>query len=364
MLVEFRVNRFKNFKEQLVLKLDQVKNYEFSLDAIKDNVVKTGLVYGENGSGKTNLGLAIFDITLHLTDKYKNPSRYKQYLNLETRQNAEFYYRFKFGSSSLEYLYEKSDAEKLIKEKLLINQKEVIVFDHTQNIGFVTLEGTETLNKDLNEKNISFIKYIGNNTVLPKTEENQILEQFLEFVNRMLLFSSLERNEFQGFRNGSESISKEIIENGKLKDFEAFLSSAGLHYKLQAREVDGEKIMVCNFNGKMVNFYSVASKGTTSLALLFYWLMQFENLSFVIIDEFDAFYHHSLARHVVRAILNTNVQAIMTTHNTSIMDNELLRPDCYFNLVNGNINSLAFLTDKDIRKAHNLEKMYRADSFQ
>ena len=53
----------------------------------------------------------------------------------------------------------------------------------------------------------------------------------------------------------------------------------------------------------------------------------------------------------------------MTTHNTSIMTNDLLRPDCYF-LMNGKgIKSLANCTPKELREAHNIEKMYKAGAF-
>ncbi|HIW32164.1 MAG TPA: ATP-binding protein [Candidatus Paenibacillus intestinavium] len=363
MLVQFKVSGFKNFKDQLDFQLDKVNNYEFNMDAIKDGVVKTALVYGENGEGKSNLSSAIFDITLHLTDKQKKLEFYTQYLNLELNQNAEFYYKFKFNDFFLEYRYQKSDAEKLLFEELMINSKQVIYFDHVKNTGHVTLGGAETLNRDLTDKNISFIKYIGNNTILHKNEENKAFDQFLHFVDNMLLISSLERNKYQGFRTGSGSVAKEIIENGKLSDFQSFLKRAGLEFHLEEREDEGEKIIACNFNGQLVNFYSIASKGTTSLTLFYFWLMQFDKLSLIVIDEFDAFYHNKLARFVVEEILQTQVQAILTTHNTSIMDNDLLRPDCYFNLVQGNVTSIAASTNKELRKAHNLEKMYRAGSF-
>ena len=45
------------------------------------------------------------------------------------------------------------------------------------------------------------------------------------------------------------------------------------------------------------------------------------------------------------------------------MRNSITRPDCCFILTGGKINSLSECTDKEIREAHNLEKMYRNGAF-
>ena len=46
-------------------------NYSFNQQVIQDGVKAKGIIYGANGSGKSNFALAIFDIVLHLTDKEK-----------------------------------------------------------------------------------------------------------------------------------------------------------------------------------------------------------------------------------------------------------------------------------------------------
>ena len=56
-------------------------------------------------------------------------------------------------------------------------------------------------------------------------------------------------------------------------------------------------------------------------------------------------------------------QVILTTHNTDLLSNDLLRPDCFFWLRDEKISSLADLTEKEIRKAHNLQKMFKAGAF-
>lgn len=82
-------------------------------------------------------------------------------------------------------------------------------------------------------------------------------------------------------------------------------------------------------------------------------------------DEFDAYYHFELAEKIVKYVLEKrlNCQILFTSHNTNLMTNELFRPDCLFIIQDEQIKSMAFLTDKELRFAHNLQKMYRAGAF-
>ena len=52
------------FEDRIEWDLSVPSNYSFNIDAIKDGVIKNGIIYGPNGSGKSNLSLAIFDIIL------------------------------------------------------------------------------------------------------------------------------------------------------------------------------------------------------------------------------------------------------------------------------------------------------------
>ena len=89
-----------------------------------------------------------------------------------------------------------------------------------------------------------------------------------------------------------------------------------------------------------------------------------EKASFVFIDEFDAFYHFELSESVQRKLKGIRgVQIFTTTHNTDLMSNDLLRPDCYFLLRNNDIKAISELTEKELRQAHNLQKMYKAGAF-
>lgn len=368
MLIEFKVEGFKNFEKELVFDLSKTRNYNFNENAIKDGIVKTGLIYGINGSGKSNLGLAIFDIILHLSEKEKHLELYDNYLNLSSSNIiAKFYYKFKFGNDILEYEYQKDKPQNLVSEVVKINNKLIAEYDYLTNKFELNLEGTESLNKNLDGNNISFIKYINNNiNPEPGTKQFKIKETistFLKFVDNMLFFASLNGNFYQGFKKGTENLHEIILSKGKLKDFENFLKEAGIDYKLIEKKIGKDRRIYCKFKSGEVDFFEIASKGTCSLTLFYSWLISLDKVSFVFIDEFDAFYHVDLAKKVVEELLKLNIQAILTTHDTTIMTNDLLRPDCYFVLSEGKIKSLPDLTEKELRQAHNLEKMYRAGAF-
>ena len=368
MLIEFKVEGFKNFEKELIFDLSKTRNYTFSENVVKDEIVKTGLIYGINGSGKSNLGSAIFDIILHLTEKEKLINLYSHYLNLSNSNIiAKFYYKFKFEDDILEYEYQKDKPQNLVSEVVKINNKLISEYDYLTNKFNLNLEGTENLNKNLNGNNISFIKYINNN-INPEIDSElfkikKIIEKFINFVDNMLFFASLDGNFYQGFKKGTENLHEIILSKGKLKDFENFLKEAGIFYKLIEKKIGKDRRIYCKFKSGEVDFFEIASKGTCSLTLFYSWLISLDKVSFVFIDEFDAFYHVDLAKRVVEELLKLNIQAILTTHDTTIMTNDLLRPDCYFVLSEGKIKSLPDLTEKELRQAHNLEKMYRAGAF-
>ena len=55
MLTRFAVKNFRGFAERIEWNLSHPSNYSFNTYAIKDGVVKNGIIYGPNGSGKTTI---------------------------------------------------------------------------------------------------------------------------------------------------------------------------------------------------------------------------------------------------------------------------------------------------------------------
>lgn len=370
MLAKFTVSNFKGFNQKFVLDLKKSNSYEFNKDAIKNDVVKSALIYGHNGVGKSNLALAIFDIIAHITDKNFNDSEYlpHTYLNANNPSDiASFEYEFHFYGNIVIYTYEKTDVRSVVSEELHINNKMLASIDRRiSNEAEINIAGAETLKKDLSNKNLSLLKYIRNNSILEDNLENSALSSFFNFIDHMLFFRSLTNNMYQGLETSTGGIQDDIIERGNVPDLEAFLNKAGIACKLKVvKELDKDKI-VFDFDGRDIALYDIASTGTRSLTLFYFWrqrLLESGNVSFLFIDEFDAFYHHELSALIVEELKKTGIQFMLTSHNTSIISNDLLRPDCYFLMTKDAIRSLAKSTPKELREAHNIEKMYKAGSF-
>ena len=92
--------------------------------------------------------------------------------------------------------------------------------------------------------------------------------------------------------------------------------------------------------------------------------------SFVYLDEFDAFYHEKTAAKVVEMLQKVQSQVILTTHDSNLLSNDLIRPDCAFKMLPEYKNSdsyemgpLSSRTEKELRQALNIPKMFRAGAF-
>ncbi len=382
MLKRFEVTNFKNFKEKFVFDLSDTKNYSFNEECVENGIVKTGLIYGANGCGKSNLGNAILDIKNHLSD-VKTDLLYKNdYLNAGCISKlAEFKYIFQFRKSTIEYSYGKRTADSIVYEEMLIDGKKVLALDRRESqVAFIDLEGAETLNRDFSTSDISLVKYVKNNAVLTGDQTQRVFKRFTSTIENLLHLIPVEY--FSNISSNHHMAGLVKLISPYFSDFQDFLKDAGISDNIALTNINGEERIVFDFESNHIDFASNASSGTLVLTNLFSWLCYLKKqreLSkiasndyaelksitepFIFIDEFDAFYHHAVSKIIVKIFKEEKSQVLFTTHNTSIMTNDLLRPDCNFLMQNGGIKPLHAYTEKDLRKAHNIEKLYRGGTF-
>ena len=386
MLTKFQVRNFKKFKDNLVFDLSKKEDYDFNEEVIRNNNINFTLIYGSNGSGKSNLGLAIFDILFHITDYPMPQELYENYLygNGVLDDKAEFIYNFLFDNDNIEYRYVKKDNYSLIEEEFKINGKTKISMNREKKASYFDIPEGNTLNMDgFFETNLSLIKYILKNSIIKTVE----LDKFFQFINKMNWLRSLQKNNYMGYLLDDNSIvgtilgineiekldislyEKEKKYNENLKKLENFLIEGGIKLDLIQLERDGQRNIYIKFESpnkleRFIKLRSIISSGTLALLVFYIFYIRIEKNSLLFIDEFDAFYHYKLTKFIIKKLKEKkNVQVILTTHSTNLMDNELLRPDCYFILKDNKIKSFPELTDKELREEHNIEKFFKSGVF-
>ena len=196
MLKLFEVNGFKNFQNPIVLNLTDVRDYKFNRDYVNDGLISKLIIYGKNAVGKSNFGLALFDLSKNyvlLDEDYFDPS----YLNtLNPNDFAEFRYVFQFGNQQIEYLYRRSARKVLVYERILIDDERIFEYDR-ENPDNCKAEGIAKLSPTLLldfDKVDSAFNYVVSN--IPLDIEHP-LRQAKNFIDKMRLHrSSADRKTF------------------------------------------------------------------------------------------------------------------------------------------------------------------------
>ena len=365
MLARFSVKNFRGFSARIEWDLTRHSNYNFSTFAIKHGLIKNGIIYGPNGSGKTNFGLAIFDIVNHLTQKWKKGDYYINFTYAGNQAlQVEFDYTFVFGGQTVEYRYNKDYHGLLHSEEMLVNDHQVFKREAGKFIVDTNaFPMNPAIQKNLanNANSVSIVNFLLTSYPLPA---DHYLLQLQRFVNGMLWFRSLDIREFIGLENNVSILDEYIIRNKLIDDFRRFLLNvSGQDFKF-ATPNPGDKILFCLIDKKKIHFDLIASTGTQHLKLLYFWMNRMGNATFVFIDEFDAFYHFKLSFEVCKRLFALPCQVFTSSHNTYLMTNDLLRPDCNFILNENKIKPLCDCTDKELRFGHNIEKLFRGNTFQ
>jgi len=365
MLKKIEIENYRAYKGTFVFDLSQTKSYGFNKDLIKNNIVNNAFIYGHNGVGKSTLLLAIMELSNVLTDFQKEivPDSIYFYAGSNNRI-AKFRFFLQIGDIEIRFEFGKTAWDKINYEKLFVNDVQILEYSHADSShNFCSLNNCEHLATLPLGDQQSFVKFLKMNSI---QDEESPITKLVNFANGMLYFKSLiNGNQYLGFTHGIDMIEQRIVLSNKVDDFKTFLSKFDLHYDLvQLREANGQMTIGAVFEGKVVPFSAIASSGTKALMLAFYWSLSFEKTTMILIDEFDAYYHFEAARELVNILkASTNSQILLTTHNTCLLNNSESRPDCIFIHDGVSIKPLYQKSDREFRRADDIESMFRKGDY-
>lgn len=379
MLKKFKLKNYKNFKDEIIIDFKDTAGYQFNKDCLSDGIISKMLIYGRNATGKTNLGRALLDIGATII----GPIGYRNngiMLNADSNEKeAVFNYEFLFGDTELFYKYSRKSNQELSYEKLIINDICIFECDFDKkiyNFGNLNCISAETANVErykqsleVEEDEISgaklpFLRWVISNVALQK---DSVLIELANYVGRMMMITVSNGIPYR-MRKIDQRFYELLEDENKLQDLEDFLNTMGIECKLELRKLpDGQRELYFAHD-KLVPFYENASSGTIALVELYRRLVQrVRDASLIYLDEFDAFYHYEMAENVIYFFKQRypKCQIIMTSHNTNLMTNRIMRPDCLFILSRkGTLTALCNATQRELREGHNLEKMYISGEFE
>lgn len=367
MLKRFSVKNYRGFRDELVWDLSQPGKYTFNEYAVKDGILKNGIIYGTNGSGKSNLSMAVMDITQHMTSRLQIMDYADNYIygGAKDGEQVEFCYTFQFGDRELVYRYSKDKEGHLQSEELLVNGIRALAKNGNDVFFDTNYHITEQAKQELRDSvnPVSIINYTFSNLTL---DERHYIPPLRRFISGITCYQTITMQQVMPVDFLAKQIEKMIIRGNLLDRYKSFLLEMS-HQEVEfVPPQEGDEDLYCMIEGKPILWRKITSQGTKALTALFVQYAEIlrGNHTFVILDEFDAFYHHELAYNVCKVLFsNETTQVFMTTHHTSLMTNDLLRPDCYFVIDGKTIKPIKELTHQELREAHNLEKMYRGKAF-
>lgn len=219
---------------------------------------------------------------------------------------------------------------------------------------------------DIPGSRFAFLKWTLDHIAL---DENSVLLKLTDYVNGMSRITA-DYREFSLLSNTVEeqNFYQLLEKNHNLQHFENFLNVMGIECKLKLKRMLSRQRNLYFVYDRMISFLENASSGILMLTELYYRILSNdENVSFLYLDGIDSFFHYEAAEKMLLFLkeIYPKCQIILTSHNTHLLSNKFMRPDCLFILSGKRIlTSFCNSTQRELKEEHNLEKMYISGEFE
>jgi len=355
MLLEFAIQNFKSFKELQIFSLDASNEQEDDESIVRVvkikgdyRVVKTKAIYGANASGKSNLILGLVAVWKILDKNLKDDEIFQEFISpyrLDTElitQPSYFQIIFLHEGNKYRYGFE-VDTEKVHREWLYLKrEKEVVLFERE---GQQLTELNETTFKEgkilkqgikmFTEKTLVISVLDQLSSPISSLVKERITGKIIIMPNlpaRSRLSNPLFMQTIHNFENDDtfkDWVVKLLHEiDGSIVDSELRKAVApdGQTHKIPIifRTINDDKIPFI-----LENEEAAGTKKVFDFSCIIYRSIKEGNT--LIIDEMDALLHPKLTRKIIELFQSPDAheeaQLIFATHDTNLMDSELLRRD-------------------------------------
>jgi AAA15 family ATPase/GTPase len=389
MLKRFRLTNFASFDEEQTLDLTAgttqlLKEHVVNFDDV--NILKNCVIYGANASGKSNLIKAIDFARRVITQGLDNVDTYKKHFrlkagngNLPTKFEFELEIDRKFYSYSFsciliesliteEWLYEIGSNKpkkifardygeitigpEIAKSK---NQTRFNIYVDDMKNQSAQLFLSEIAEKELDITEATVINSIFNwfenklEIIYPndsfcgvrrvnKDLTKELTKYLSKFDTGVVSIETIEEDFEEAFKNYPDVLKARILKDSSSDKFtEASVHASGDNpelltiYRNSLNELKVRKLAFIHGDSHKESFeLKDESDGTRRLLDFIPLLSKLSGDSTVIVDEFDRSLHPKITREFMKifhSIKGSNSQFIVTTHESTLLDLELLRRD-------------------------------------
>lgn len=393
MLLEFRCKNHKSIKDEVLFSLLASKdtfNSEY-LYGYKDlKILKSSVVYGANGSGKSNFIDAIFFMKSLVSNSINlQPGMGIPYTPHKLNGvGSESFYSVQFIKNGVRFAYGFSIEQMLVKEEYLYyfpNGRQAKIFDRT---GMTYEEGSKFKGrfnscKDVLKPNRLMISCAANFTNITEIEDafRFFSEDLVIYTNanqeNWMQYSLYQFNSNPEIKNLALSFMRDIgvdIQDIKINIEESAFPQSELpeflsdEYKNKLRMTPLQKITASVvYPGFETDLFTEESTGIQKLfAFLCPFLDIISKGKILICDELETSLHESLLYTLLKTFLSLNgkeqSQIIFTTHDTSLLSLDLFRRDQIWftelNSLNRSTELYSLAEIKSVRKDENYGKGY------
>jgi AAA15 family ATPase/GTPase len=419
MILEFRIKNFLSFKDEVILNFEAIKDKYLEDSHVVEivpgiRILKLGIIYGANASGKSNLINAfefLHQFWFNSTDSKDEETGIIPFLLDDFSKNEPTELSITFYSDSKKHIYFlKINNQQVLEEKLVyyptIQPLEIfsrtlngnmseIIFNKKIKIGSVAKD--EIAAKCLVNMSL-FAAYNKVNVSIPEIEsavswmKNKFMQAVVpdidlqKYTETLLVKDATIKDYILKFLSSADfnitNINTTLEDKIVPDDFISFVMDND--FPLEEKErIKKEKTIqipktqfthrVTNFKGELKDYElseDLQSEGTLrTMGISGVFKKAIESNAFVAIDEIESSLHPRLVEYLLEQFLKQSIhsQLLITTHYDGLLEEEdLLRNDniWFTSKKNDGSTELYSLTDfKGINRITSLQKAYRYGKF-
>lgn len=412
MILEFKVENFRSFREEQVLSFeatsDTLAEEYFCVQKPKVKILKMAVIYGANASGKSNL-LTALDYLRFLIIMPKNDKKLKTdfvpFLLDNSSRLKPGRFEITFFSNDTKYIYSlKLNNDIIIEETLNYypSTRSANIFRRLDDNGLAKIEVGPRMKLKKADEAVLQGNTLPNMTVVSAFAKSNIIFPELEKVYNYFLngFKTIIRSDTSLFNWATQHIQESKIDktliinllrkadfnivNFEIKEEDMELEDNDKQIFKQLFKKKGDELPQDFFKTLTVDFsHSVKNNPSDEVFMLSpdnesdgtlryfglatMMMLLIEENTFLPIDELENSLHPDLFTHFINTFLmnSKESQLLFTTHNVNFLDFDDLRKDVvWFTEKKEDASTQLFaLEEFDIRKGLSYSKAYKTGKF-